>query len=126
MKGAPLTVTEARVILRADEAFDLTYDTRLAAGTTFSDEEREAWTALVESANNRLATWSAKVPEKAPGYTAKHLINEDLAEIAELLRVLLDDNLDDTLLRAWHPRLREIREKMILRLGDVVEQRSTP
>lgn len=54
MKGAPLTVTEARVILRADEALDLTYEARLAAGTTFSDEEREAWTALVESAKSLL------------------------------------------------------------------------
>ena len=57
MKGAPLTVTEARVILRADEALDLTYEARLAAGTTFDDQEREAWTALVESANDRIAAW---------------------------------------------------------------------
>ena len=60
MKGAPLTVTEARVILRADEALDLTYEARLAAGTTFSDEEREAWTALVESAHDRIAAWEGQ------------------------------------------------------------------
>jgi hypothetical protein len=57
MKGAPLTVTEARVILRADEALDLTYEARLAAGTTFSDEERAAWTGLVESAAERIAVY---------------------------------------------------------------------
>jgi hypothetical protein len=60
MKGAPLTVTEARVILRADEALDLTYEARVAAGTTFSDEEREAWIALVASANERIATWEGR------------------------------------------------------------------
>ena len=54
MKGAPLTVAEARVILRADEALDLTYEVRVAAGTTFSDEEREAWIALVASARERV------------------------------------------------------------------------
>jgi hypothetical protein len=54
----PLTVTEARVILRADEALDLTYETRLAADTTFSDEEREAWAKLVESANDRIAAFA--------------------------------------------------------------------
>lgn len=51
----PLTVAEARVILRADEALDLTYEARVAAGTTFSDAEREAWIALVESAKDRIA-----------------------------------------------------------------------
>jgi len=57
VKGAPLTVTEARVILRADEALDLTYEARLAAGTTFNDQEREAWMALVASANDRIAAY---------------------------------------------------------------------
>jgi len=54
VKGAPLTVAEARAILRADEALDLTYEARLAAGTTFGDEEREAWIKLVESARERV------------------------------------------------------------------------
>lgn len=113
----PLTVAEARAILRADEALDLTYEARLAAGTTFGDEERDAWIKLVESANERIAAF-----DKKPGYTTKRLTDEDAAEIAELLRV----SLDDKHFLAWHGRLREIREKMILRLGDVVEQRRLP
>lgn len=56
----PLTVTEARVILRADEALDLTYEARLAAGTTFSDEEREAWTKIVQSAADRVAVYECQ------------------------------------------------------------------
>lgn len=151
MKGAPLTVTEARVILRADEAFDLTYEARLAAGTTFSDAEREAWVALVASANGRIAEYEGKLPEPKPsdeppkqlevvtypggnepdfqtlfmeavanqqprtGYTIKRLTTADAAELAELLRI----SLDDKHWQAWHPRLREIRDKMIERLGDV-------
>ncbi len=72
MKGAPLTVTEACVILRADEALDLTYEVRLAAGTTFNDKEREAWTALVQSAHDRIAGWKCAVavpvtPDRYPG-----------------------------------------------------------
>ena len=57
MKGAPLTLIEARVILRADEALDLTYEARCSAGTTFDDQERAAWIALVASANDRIAAW---------------------------------------------------------------------
>jgi len=53
----PLTVPEARVVLHADEALDLTYETRLAAGTTFNDEERETWMALVSSAHDRIAAY---------------------------------------------------------------------
>lgn len=60
MKGAPLTVAEARAILRADEALDLTYDARVAAGTTFGDDEREAWLALVASAKDRIATYEGQ------------------------------------------------------------------
>lgn len=70
MKGAPLTVTEARVILRADEALDLTYEARLAAGTTFSDQEREAWMALVESANDRIAAFEGTRKDVAPALTS--------------------------------------------------------
>jgi hypothetical protein len=65
MKGAPLTVTEARVILRADEALDFTCEARLSAGTTLSDEEREAWLALVESANDRIAAWDGTKHKEA-------------------------------------------------------------
>jgi hypothetical protein len=50
----PLTVFEARAILRADEALDLTYEARVAAGTTFDDEERDAWIKLVQSARARV------------------------------------------------------------------------
>lgn len=63
MRGAPLTVAEARSILRADEALDLTFDHRLATGTTFGDDEREAWIYLVESARARLVGWG--LPSKA-------------------------------------------------------------
>jgi ribosomal protein S27AE len=57
------------------------------------------------------------------GYTTKRLTAEDAAEIAELLRV----SIDDKHFLAWHPRLREIREKMIERLGDIeASSTSTP
>ncbi len=54
--GSRLTVAEARVILRADEALDLTYETRVAAGTTIGIEESEAWIKIVEEAQRRVAT----------------------------------------------------------------------
>jgi hypothetical protein len=54
VKGAPLTVAEARAILRADEALDLTFEARVAAGTLFSNEMAEAWMALVASAHERI------------------------------------------------------------------------
>jgi hypothetical protein len=150
---APLTVPEARVVLRADEALDLTYETRLAAGTTFNDEERETWMALVSSAHDRIVAYegthrapqefvvepypggnmpdfqticmeavAAKRVESRTGYTIKRLTTDDAAELAELLRV----SIDDKHLLAWHPRLREIREKMIERMGDIADQRSAP
>ncbi len=154
VKGAPLTLTEARVILRADEALDLTYEARLAAGTLLSNEEGEAWIALVASANDRIATWEGRptsvpkttAPEVAPypggnepdfqtlfmlavanqqpeprtGYTAKRLTTTDAAELAELLRVSVAPMLaDHAHWQVWGPVLREIREKMIERLGDV-------
>lgn len=114
----PLTVPEARAILVADEALDLSYEGRLASGQTLGFEEREAWRSLVESAADRVVAF---VDEKA-GYTAKRLTQEDVADLAELLRV----SIDDKQLLAWHGRLREIREKMIVRLGDVAEHRRLP
>ena len=51
----PLTVPEARAILVADEALQLSYEMRLAAGLTFGSEEIEAWAKLVESAHDRIA-----------------------------------------------------------------------
>lgn len=53
----PLTVDEARAILAADEALEISYGARLAAGLTLGIEEREAWTKLVESANDRIAAF---------------------------------------------------------------------
>lgn len=53
----PLTVAEARAILRADEALDLTYEARLAAGTLFSNDMCEAWIKLVESAHARVEAY---------------------------------------------------------------------
>ena len=54
----PLTVAEARAILLADEALQLSYEARLAAGQTFGIEEREAWAKLVESATDRIAAYA--------------------------------------------------------------------
>lgn len=39
----PLTVAEARAIVLADEALQLSYEARLAFGQTSGIEEREAW-----------------------------------------------------------------------------------
>ena len=49
----PLTPAEARAILIADEALDLSYEARQATGHTFGIEEREAWVSLVETARAR-------------------------------------------------------------------------
>ncbi len=56
----PLTVAEARAIVLADEALDLSYEARLASGTTFGIEEREAWQKLVESANERITAFEGQ------------------------------------------------------------------
>lgn len=140
MKGAPLTVPEARAVLIADEALQFSFEQREAAGLLFGNAEREAWIKIVESATERVAAFDQRTGytakqltdddvadriaafNKLAGYTTERLTDEDVAEIAELLRVLLDGNLDDKLLLAWHGRLREIREKMVVRLGDVTEQ----
>lgn len=104
----PLTVAEARAILAVDKE----RSTRTSA-PPLSNEEREAWDVLLKSAIDRVAAFNKKA-----GYTVKRLTDEDAAEIAELLRV----SIDDKGLLSWHQRLREIREKMIRRLGDVVEE----
>lgn len=62
------------------------------------------------------------VEDGSSGYTAKRLTDRDAAVIAELLRVSLEDEHWD----AWHPKLREIREKMIKRLGDTCDQGRMP
>ena len=154
MKGAPLTVPEARAILVADEALDLSFGAREASGQVMGSAEGDAWRALVQSANDRIATYdgprgtapetlevvsypggnepdfqtlfceavAASCVELRKGYTAERLTEDDAAQIAELLRV----SIDDMHWSAWHPKLRAIRDKMIARLGDVHEQRSTP
>lgn len=53
----PLTVSEARAILIADEALDLSFDARFAAGLIMGTAESEAWIKLVESATNRIALY---------------------------------------------------------------------
>lgn len=135
MKGAPLTVPEARAILVADEALDLSFVAREASGQVMGSAEGDAWRALVQSANDRIAggnepdfqtlfceAVAASCVELRKGYTAERLTEDDAAQIAELLRV----SIDDMHWSAWHPKLRAIRDKMIARLGDVHEQRSTP
>ena len=142
----PLTVPEAWAILRADEALDATYEEREAAGQTLGSEEADAWINLVKSAHDRIAAYegtrreppkefvvtpypggnepdfqtlfmeavTSHRAEPRTGYTIKRLTADDAAQLAELLRV----SIDDKHWLAWHPKLREIREKMIERMGD--------
>lgn len=116
-----LTVAEARAILIAHDALALSFGIREECGKTFGIEELNAWGKLVESAYARIAAFGERGVERA-GYTIKRLTDVDAAEIAELLRVTLEDKH----WIEWHPRLREIREKMIARLGDNVDQRRAP
>lgn len=53
----PLTVSEARALLVADEALESTYEARLNNGTILNLEEMEAWIKLVASARERIATY---------------------------------------------------------------------
>lgn len=145
MSLTPLTVSEARAILRADEALETTFSAREASGQTLGADETDAWIHLVKSANDRIAGYEGRrsAPPKEfevvsypdgnepdfqspfceatspvasrQGYTFKRLTTDDAAELVELLRV----SIDDKHWQAWHPRLRAIREKMIERLGDV-------
>lgn len=63
----PLTVAEARAILRADEALEITRAVRLAAGApAFDAEERAAWERLVTSARDRIVGWPKSSVEIAP------------------------------------------------------------
>lgn len=154
MSLLPLTVPEARAILAADEALDRTFKEREESGQTLGLAEGEAWMKIVESANARVASYEGTTreppkefvvtpypggnepdfqtlfmeavarhrDEPRTGYTIKRLTAEDAAQIAELLRVSIDDKHYLT----WHPKLREIREKMIERLGDTRDQERTP
>ena len=60
----PLTVPEARAILLADEALQLSFRSGI-----FGIEEREAWAKLVESATDRIAAYDRPpiVPTPYPG-----------------------------------------------------------
>ena len=130
----PLAVSEAHAILRADEALDATFQAREASGQTLGSQEADAWINLVKSAHDRIAAYEGNEPdfqtlfveavaghrvESRTGYTIKRLTADDAVHVAELLRV----SIDDKHWRAWHPKLREIREKMIERMGD---QEKTP
>jgi len=151
----PLTVSEARAILRADEALDVTFEAREASGQTLGSQEADAWINLVKSAHDRIAAYKGVRREQPPqefvvtpypggnepdfqtlfmeavaghrvesrtGYTIKRLSTEDAAHVAELLRV----SIDDKHYLAWQPKLREIHEKMIERMGDIYPQERTP
>ena len=50
-----LSLAEARAILFADEALELSYEERLNSGRTLGLESREAWARLVQSARDRIA-----------------------------------------------------------------------
>lgn len=65
--STPLIVAEARAILIADEALQLSYDARLTSGQIFGIEEREAWIKLVESAADRIAAYE-RPPDAATPY----------------------------------------------------------
>ena len=54
-----------------------------------------------------------------PGHTTKRLTDADVDTLFELVRV----SLDDKSMLDWHRRLREIRDKMIETLGDLVQER---
>lgn len=54
----PLTLAEARAILIANEALDLSFVARGGCGKTFGIEELGAWLKLVESANARIAAYA--------------------------------------------------------------------
>ena len=77
----PLTVAEARAILLADEALQLSYEARLTAGQTFGIEEREAWAKLVESASERIAAFEGQRAEltrqASPGDRQRVLVHAD-------------------------------------------------
>ena len=68
----PLNVSEARAILLADEALDVTFLARQEAGLLFSLEEADAWIALVASANDRIKGWGrgrSSTPPASPAVT---------------------------------------------------------
>jgi hypothetical protein len=58
----PLTVSEARAILIADEAMDLSLHERVDRGLVMDSQERDAWINLVESARQRVAAWDRRSP----------------------------------------------------------------
>lgn len=65
----PLTVAEARAILRADEALDVTWSARESSGNILSADESDAWIHLVASANDRVTAWG-----KGPAIPRTHVL----------------------------------------------------
>jgi len=61
MTPTPLTVPEARAILIADEAMDLSLHERVDRGLVLDPQDRDAWIRLVESARQRVA-WNRRSP----------------------------------------------------------------
>ena len=67
MNGASLNVPEARAILIADEALELSYEERLNSGLILGIAEGDAWRSLVEQARARIAEYGdTAVPDVTP------------------------------------------------------------
>lgn len=56
----PLTVPEARAILRANAALEDMYEERLSRGDVHGLAELDAWLKLCDSARARVAAWPAE------------------------------------------------------------------
>ena len=101
-----IMLSEARAIVRADEALDATFLAREAAGTTLSSEETDAWIALVKRARDRIVAHTARATRAGTGipevrsYPGVQLtreaadailcIQEDLGAVLKALRALRD------------------------------------
>lgn len=151
----PLTVSEARAILRADEALDVTFEAREASGQTLGSQEADAWINLVKSAHDRIAACKGvrrEQPPQAfvvtpypggnePGFQTLFMeavagprvesrtgytIKRLTTDDAAHVAELLRVSIDDKHYLAWQSKLREIHEKMIERMGDIYPQERTP
>lgn len=60
MTPTPLTVSEARAILIADQAMDLSFRERTDHGLVLDPQEIDAWINLVESARQRVVAWDRR------------------------------------------------------------------
>jgi len=59
-----LTYHEARAILVADDAFELSFDARQSCGKILGIEEGDAWRRLVESAVARVTAYEGRSPDR--------------------------------------------------------------